>query len=151
MPLTGERKREFQRNWIRQRRDSWINENGPCRSCGSTENLEIDHIIPRSIAGGMKPWLIWSRREDIRLAELTKCQVLCEGCHKKKTFLELATTQHGTTMYKRCKCEVCRKAKRDERRKQRARRKNLTGVEEFGRPRGAHNAEIAGSNPAPGT
>lgn len=26
-----------------------------------------------------------------------------------------------------------------------------TGVEEFGRPHGAHNAKIAGSNPAPGT
>lgn len=42
----------------------------PCAICGSTENLELDHIVP-SFYGGK--------------TELSNLQWLCYDCHKKKT------------------------------------------------------------------
>lgn len=44
MGYTGEKKREYAREWIRKRRKSWIDQHGPCVQCGSNEKLEVDHI-----------------------------------------------------------------------------------------------------------
>jgi hypothetical protein len=40
--------KQYQRRWREKRRTEWITTNGPCRKCGSTKNLEIDHIDPRA-------------------------------------------------------------------------------------------------------
>lgn len=75
------RQRRAQAAWLKKRRASWLRDNGPCRRCGSTANLEVDHIDP-----AMKVHhRVWSWARDRREAELRKCQVLCHRCHKAKT------------------------------------------------------------------
>ena len=80
--------RKYGLQWIRQRRDKWIQENGPCCKCGSWEQLEIDHIDPNTKEISIAK--IWSFSEARRLTELAKCQVLCERCHKLKTSDDLS-------------------------------------------------------------
>ncbi len=86
MALFGDEKKEYQRRWLRARKDAWLRDNGPCRSCATWENLEIDHIDPASKS--VSPSKLWSRSKAFREAELAKCQVLCENCHKSKTSVE---------------------------------------------------------------
>ncbi len=67
-------------------RDLWLIDNGPCRECGSWDDLEIDHIDPstkdpRLFNGGS----IWNWSAERRSEELAKCQVLCCDCHMAKT------------------------------------------------------------------
>ena len=114
MALSGEQKREYQRRWLRKRRETWIQANGPCRYCGSLENLEVDHIDPATkIAHN-----VWSWSEARRAIELKKCQVLCATCHQVKTAHENSIRQlqsvsdlkHGAShAYNRrgCRCEAC--------------------------------------------
>lgn len=77
-------KKRYQRNWKKARRISWLKENGPCL-CGETRisQLTVDHIDAETKE--MEATDIWSRREEIRSKELSKCQVLCKTCHRKKT------------------------------------------------------------------
>ena len=92
-----EKRREYQRHWIAKRRSDWIEANGPC-PCGSTEDLEVDHIDAASKL--MNPASIWGRREEARLAELAKCQVLCKRCHVLKSLPERARgTQVWTSKF----------------------------------------------------
>lgn len=66
-------------------------ENGPCKTCGSKENLEVDHVdMAKKITHR-----VWSWSEPRRLLELTKCQVLCENCHKTKTSEDMNWSLHG--------------------------------------------------------
>lgn len=54
-----------------------------CLVCGATENLQLDHIDPdqKSFTLGK----LWSTSQENFLEELTKCQLLCDDCHKTKT------------------------------------------------------------------
>lgn len=63
------------------RRRIWFEQNGPCRHCGATEKLELDHIDPEQ----KEHHALWSWTEKRRAAELAKCQALCHDCHQKKT------------------------------------------------------------------
>jgi 5-methylcytosine-specific restriction endonuclease McrA len=81
-----EKMRIYQRDWMRARRQAWIDANGPCKVCGSTEKLEVDHIHRRFKK--IKPSNIWSLTAKKRLTELKKCQVLCNKCHLEKTLRE---------------------------------------------------------------
>lgn len=72
---------EYCRQWMRRRRLAWLESCGPCRHCGSTKNIELDHIDPDQKISHA----IWSWSESRRLEELAKCQPLCHECHKKKT------------------------------------------------------------------
>jgi hypothetical protein len=78
-----EAQREYQREWIRNRRIKWLSENGPCIDCESWDDLEIDHVDAskkdRSIS------CIWSLSEKRRSVELAKCVVRCRDCHLLKT------------------------------------------------------------------
>lgn len=104
--------RDYQAKWMADRRADWIRNNGPCKRCGSWDNLEIDHI-DRNIKISHR---IWSWTEARRLNELAKCQVLCEKCHlvKSREFGDLPPERrHGTyPMYRHsgCRCDPCRKA-----------------------------------------
>lgn len=113
------RERAWQK--IKKRKDDWFAENGPCAECGSSDRLELDHIEPEDKVSHR----VWSWAEERLLAELAKCQVLCYDCHKKKTIRQRdEAIQHGSvTMYKkyRCRCELCREAKRAENRRLRGR------------------------------
>lgn len=86
MGYVGEQKREYQKQWMSARRQAWIESHGPCQSCGSSENLEVDHKDPRTKQ--YEPAQIWSRKAEDREIELAKCQVLCAPCHKRKTLTE---------------------------------------------------------------
>lgn len=95
---------------VQQRRLDWIEENGPC-SCGSTENLEVDHVDPSKKE--LEPSHIWTRRKEVQEKELAKCQVLCYECHNQKTIAERSTATHGMqSMYskKKCRCVECKRA-----------------------------------------
>jgi 5-methylcytosine-specific restriction endonuclease McrA len=89
---------------------------GKCAGCGSIENLEFDHIDPSGkcfdIAGGSR----YSKEK--REAELQKCQLLCEKCHRIKTAEDTIKRRdgrpHGTkTRYNQgCRCDECREGQR---------------------------------------
>lgn len=81
MGRNRERYNEYQREWYQARRQAWFAENGPCKRCGSWENLELDHIDPSTKSHHR----IWSWAKDRREAELAKCQVLCRKCHVRKS------------------------------------------------------------------
>lgn len=111
MAYVGDKKREYQREWMTKRRQEWIDSKGGCcTKCGSTDSLEVDHIDPKLKT--MHTASIWGRAEHIRFAELENCQVLCYDCHLEKTIAQRKPTTHGTyQMYQnhKCRCSVCRK------------------------------------------
>lgn len=98
----------------RQRAEKIQELGGKCVDCGSTEELEFDHIVASTKEFGIaKEWS--KNREDFE-KELEKCQLLCKECHSKKSrekgdYGRLA--RHGTYwMYRKykCRCEPCVKA-----------------------------------------
>ena len=107
------RQREYQAKWVQEvRRAAIAARGGRCVQCGSPHGLQFDHKDP----GRKVSHRIWSWKPARRDAELAKCQLLCEDCHKLKTSEERrAVVKHGTlTMYEKyaCRCEPCRQAKR---------------------------------------
>jgi hypothetical protein len=105
-----EQQKKFQREWVARRRADYLSGKS-CEQCGSTKQLEVDHIDP-SLKVSHRIWS-WSakRREE----ELSKTQVLCGRCHKAKTARDrFAQVKHGNVwMYQRykCRCDLCRAAK----------------------------------------
>lgn len=83
---------------------------GKCVECGSVDQLEIDHIDRSTKTATVSK--LWSMRRDTMLEELTKCQLLCGGCHQNKTSSEL-TVGHGggLTGVRNCYCELCKPLK----------------------------------------
>lgn len=74
---------------------------GACKICGSTLNLHIDHIDPRTKSKNVSH--MWTCSEASFWSEVKKCQLLCELHHKEKTALEL---QYRTQTIK-LKCPHC--------------------------------------------
>lgn len=107
-----EDRKRWQRDHNRQLREQWLAENGPCKMCSSTLDLQVDHI-DRNVKTSHK---VWSWSESKRLAELAKCQVLCRSCHQKKTNQENnKPIQHGTHSAhagRGCRCDLCVEAHR---------------------------------------
>lgn len=86
-----ERQREYQREWVRSRRDSFFSDKA-CERCGSTNRLELDHRDPKTKVSHN----IWSWSDDRRSKEIAKCQVLCNSCHQDKSNKEkVYGTNHG--------------------------------------------------------
>lgn len=120
MPLHGDEKRKYQREWYARRRADYF-AGKVCVDCGTNEQLELDHVDRATKVSHN----IWSWSADRREAELAKCEPRCHDCHEAKTSRESMTTEHGLNMYKRhgCRCPICRKAQsvknaqRDRRRK----------------------------------
>lgn len=110
MALTGDKKREYQLQWIKDRRDKGLAIlGGICAECGSSDNLEFDHIDPKKKTANMAR--LWSCSWTAIEAELVKCQLLCTECHLAKTVEQFTTKAHGTpSMYKnhKCRCAICR-------------------------------------------
>jgi 5-methylcytosine-specific restriction endonuclease McrA len=105
-----EKRKEYARLWVAQRRAEFF-DGKFCVKCGSAESLELDHIDPEEKIHHA----IWSWSAERREAELAKCQVLCNTCHKEKTrawYIE--TVGHGLNLYKRhgCRCDICKYAKK---------------------------------------
>lgn len=103
----------------REKRRSWAVESlgGKCIRCGATADLQFDHIDPLSKVLPIGKML--NARAEVFLAELQKCQLLCEPCHRDKTREPGGMkhqAQHGTSgMYNghRCRCDACRLWKRE--------------------------------------
>lgn len=128
MPLTGDAKREYQRKWVAQRRAEFFT-GKVCVHCGSDEELRLDHIDPAQKIDHK----VWSWSALRREAEIAKCQVLCEPCHKIKTYADCyVEPEHGThsryVIY-RCRCEACRAGHARHNREWRRKRR---GVEQLG-------------------
>jgi hypothetical protein len=84
---------------------------GKCAKCGTTDDLQIDHIDPAtktmSISG------MWSCSYERYLRELKLCQLLCREHHRKKTAQEQSIPHGGgKTGKKNCMCELCGPLKR---------------------------------------
>ena len=84
MPLYGERKKEYQKEWIRKRREDFFFDKS-CVRCSSKEDLELDHVdrIAKT------EHRIWSWSKARREEEIAKCQILCSECHKIKSAKEV--------------------------------------------------------------
>lgn len=99
------RQAEYQREWTARRRARWL-AGKVCVICGSTEDLQVDHIDPRTKVSHH----VWSWSQARREAELAKCQVLCGPHHKEKTKRENYPEMHGHNRYVKhgCRCGPCR-------------------------------------------
>lgn len=89
---------------------------GNCFSCGSKNNIEIDHIDSKKKT--MDVARICEVSETRRNKELENCQLLCKKCHEEKTIIDngnkKAKGTHGTlSSYRYCKCELCKQANRN--------------------------------------
>lgn len=58
---------------------------GKCKKCGSVNNLHFDHIDPSTKSFTIGSKLTYPK--DYVLAELEKCQLLCQKCHIVKSIL----------------------------------------------------------------
>lgn len=108
-----DQQRAYMNAWMQKRRMAWIAENGPCRRCGTWDNLQVDHV-DRDTKVDHK---VWSWRKERREAELVKCQVLCRRCHKIKGEEEGSRIPptHGTLgryLFGGCRCSLCCARKR---------------------------------------
>jgi len=86
---------------------------GKCNKCGSVEDLQFDHIDPKTKSFPIGT--MWSVSEERFWNELKKCQLLCRKCHIKKSILEagkkIAKGTHGTlSSYRYCRCILCKDA-----------------------------------------
>jgi hypothetical protein len=94
---------------------------GHCAVCGTTDDLQFDHIDPTQ-----KSFDNMSLSNPLVVAELAKCQLLCAPHHREKTARENSGWTHGSThawMNKGCRCEICAPAMRAWRDKRNAKRR----------------------------
>lgn len=88
---------------------------GKCVECGSSNNLQLDHIDRKTKEGTVAN--IWSYSKEKFWKEVKKCQLLCQPCHivKGRKFGDVmpATTHGKSTMYDyhRCRCDICVRGK----------------------------------------
>jgi hypothetical protein len=113
----------YQIEWMNKRKQKWFSENGPCKVCGSWENLELDHINREEKVSHR----VWSWKAERRLVELAKCQVLCYFCHKEKSKSEksikpICGTYHSYSHYG-CRCVLCKAANAKRKSEQKLKRK----------------------------
>ena len=105
---------EYMKKRIARRRAEAVKQfGGKCVKCGSTEDLEFDHLNhdpdPRGRRGRGTMWTFSEKRLQ---AELEKCQLLCHDCHLKKTSEEISVPHGGGLAGKRnCLCVPCKQRK----------------------------------------
>jgi len=93
VPWSTERFLRYQRKRHRERLALAIERlGGKCVRCGATENLQFDHIVPGSRVRKISEATNWSLERF--LAEVDKCQLLCDPCHRQKS-KEAGETAHG--------------------------------------------------------
>lgn len=85
---TPEQRRAYMLAYRAERRQKALDLlGGECAVCGSTENLEFDHIDPDTKSGHVSTMLMSAKWDDT-LVELQKCQLLCKAHHIEKSRLD---------------------------------------------------------------
>lgn len=117
-------RREYARKWVANRRAEFFKDK-TCVDCGSSENLELDHIDPLVKVSHR----IWSWSAEKRAAEIAKCVVRCRSCHAAKTWNGQGRKRadHGTfhKYTHGCRCGPCTEANRIHRLKWRCARSSM--------------------------
>jgi 5-methylcytosine-specific restriction endonuclease McrA len=117
IPRHGRHGAEYLRKYnkaARQRRRAQLVEmlGGKCVRCGSTENLQFDHIDPdtKRFAVGESMSRAWAELVE----EALKCQLLCrDPCHREKGVEDRPEIPCGSYFkywYWGCRCSACRAA-----------------------------------------
>lgn len=116
---------EYMREYMKKRYHSKRNDiisqlGGKCVRCGSTKNLDLDHINRKKKTMRMSD--VHSTNDKKVKKELKNIQILCKDCHKNKTKdswdYGVNKPSHGTYwMYRKykCRCDKCVKAYREKR------------------------------------
>lgn len=99
---------------------------GFCAHCGTTEDLDFDHVDSASKAFAISVGIRDGYSKARLLAELRKCQLLCDPCHREKSnkcgetgggWNKVLNPEHGTAVrYGKgwdCRCPACKKWKYD--------------------------------------
>lgn len=109
--------REYMRQYMkdryhRRRREAAEFLGGRCVDCGVTENLEFDHIDPKTKLFTLSKG--WNRPEKEFWAEVRKCVLRCRPCHSERSW-ERASVPHGggASGRRNCSCAACRQRKRE--------------------------------------
>lgn len=76
-------RRQAAARYLRRKQEAIAFLGGVCVVCGTTEDLEFDHIHPGTVS--FRVAMNLHRRWETLLPELEKCQLLCFECHKDKT------------------------------------------------------------------
>ena len=114
MGYSKDKHRDYMRDYARRRRQKALDYlGGVCVRCGTTSNLEIDHVERKNKVYEIRELLYkpWKKQ----LPELDKCQILCATHHREKTSQENRGFTHGTMygwMKVKCECSECLTAKR---------------------------------------
>jgi hypothetical protein len=105
-----EKQKAYQREWCRKRRRAFFDSQS-CEWCGTIADLELHHRDPSQKVHHA----IWSWAEGRRMAEISKCMVLCGTCHDRahaearRIEAELRNPCGTWQAYKRgCRCSACR-------------------------------------------
>lgn len=117
---------EYNLNRYHKRRAEFVDMlGGRCVVCGTTENLEFDHIDPATKAFPIGRLLNVSKQAA--LDELEKCQLLCKSHHIVKGHREKDQGQvghgEGVSGKRNCKCALCKAKKAEYMREYKARNK----------------------------
>lgn len=91
--------RQYSKNYYHKRRNELIQKlGGKCVVCGSTENLEFDHIDATTKEYNISEKLL-SYSINSLLPELEKCQLLCHKCHSRKSKIDISSKNSGSNNY----------------------------------------------------
>ena len=132
MPSNKEYMRTYMlERYHRRRAEAIIQLGGCCKKCGDKEDLDIDHIDPKTKSFTLSQ--CGSASEERWQNELKKCQLLCKNCHIKKTLKDKgqlsARENHGTlSSYKYCRCDLCRAANSEYLRQYRIKKKEIKNL-----------------------
>lgn len=120
MPITDKEKynkyqSKYQNARYKTRRSEFIQYlGGVCKGCGTTENLEFDHIDSKTKSFDVAKVMV-RMNYDLLRAEIDKCQLLCTKCHLKKSREagDLKDVEHGGGLSgkRNCKCDPCKTKK----------------------------------------
>ena len=101
-----QKKRDYQLRWWTARKALFF-DGKVCVDCGTTKNLELDHVFPELKVSHR----IWSWSWKRLFEEASKCVPRCRRCHKKRSSEQRRRPiVHGTDdgyRHHGCRCAAC--------------------------------------------